>query len=116
MKKTILICGHGPGISDSVARKFGAEGFSVALAARSADKLAAAASALNAKGIQTTAFPTDLSDANAVKTLVAAARSKLGPITAIHWNAYAPIAGDLVTAPAAEIRRTFDLGVTSLVV
>ncbi len=30
MTKTILVCGHGPGISDAVARKFGAEGFSVA--------------------------------------------------------------------------------------
>jgi NAD(P)-dependent dehydrogenase (short-subunit alcohol dehydrogenase family) len=34
MSKTILIAGYGPGISDAVARKFGAEGFAVALAAR----------------------------------------------------------------------------------
>jgi NADP-dependent 3-hydroxy acid dehydrogenase YdfG len=45
MKKTILICGHDLGISDAVARKFGTEGFAVALAARSADKLDAAVKA-----------------------------------------------------------------------
>ena len=41
--KTILICGHGPGISHAVAQKFGAEGFRVALVARSRDRLVAAA-------------------------------------------------------------------------
>ena len=39
MQKTIIVCGHGPGISDAVANKFGGEGFQVALVARSADKL-----------------------------------------------------------------------------
>jgi short-subunit dehydrogenase len=51
MSKTIIVCGHGPGISDAVAKKFGAEGFSVALVARSADKLTAAVAALEAKGV-----------------------------------------------------------------
>jgi NADP-dependent 3-hydroxy acid dehydrogenase YdfG len=37
MTKTILIGGYGPGISNAVAERFGAEGFSVALAARNAD-------------------------------------------------------------------------------
>src|SRR4051794_15986237 len=62
MTKTILVCGHGPGISDAVARHFGAQGFAVALVARSADKLAAAAEALVARGITAQAFPADLSD------------------------------------------------------
>lgn len=116
MSKTILICGHGPGISDAVARKFGAEGFSVALAARSGDKLAAAAASLEKAGIKAAAFPTDLGDPEAVKALVASAREKLGPIAVIHWNAYAGVAGDLLTAGAADIRKPFDVGVTGLVI
>lgn len=115
MSKTILICGHGPGISDAVARKFGAEGFSVALAARSADRLSAAAAALEASGIRAAAFPTDLGDPEAVKGLVAGAREKLGPITVVHWNAYAGVAGDLLTAAPADLRTAFDVGVTGLV-
>ena len=41
MAKTMIVCGYGPGISNAVAQRFGAEGFSVALIGRSADKLAA---------------------------------------------------------------------------
>jgi NADP-dependent 3-hydroxy acid dehydrogenase YdfG len=116
MAKTLIVCGHGPGISDAVARKFGAEGFSVALAARSQNKLTAAAAALEAKGVRAAAFPTNLADPAAVESLVAGARSKLGPIAAIHWNAYAALAGDLLKASAADIRASFDVGVTGLVV
>ncbi len=46
MTRTILVCGHGPGISDAVARRFGREGFAVALVARNAERLAAAVASL----------------------------------------------------------------------
>ncbi len=49
MQKTIIVCGHGPGISNAVANKFGAKGFQVALVARSADKLDKARGALQRK-------------------------------------------------------------------
>lgn len=115
MSKTILVCGHGPGISDAVARRFGAQGFSVALAARNAARVGAAAEALTASGVTAAAFPTDLGDPAAVKALVAAAREKLGPIAVIHWNAYAGVAGNLLTADVAELRATLDVGVIGLV-
>ena len=41
MSKTIVVVGFGPGISTAVADKFGAEGFSVALVARTLDRHAA---------------------------------------------------------------------------
>jgi NADP-dependent 3-hydroxy acid dehydrogenase YdfG len=116
MSKNILICGYGPGISAAVARKFGAEGFSVALAARSGDRLAAAVASLEGAGVRAAAFPTDLAEPAAVKALVQSAREKLGPVSVLHWNAYARVAGDLLTADPAEIRTVLDVGVTSLVV
>lgn len=115
MSKTIIVCGHGPGVSDAVARKFGAEGFSVALVARSADKLTAAVAALEAKGIKAAAFPTDLGDPTAVKAMVAKVRATLGPVTVVHWNAYAGLAGDLTTASLEDLRTGFDVSVTGLV-
>jgi short-subunit dehydrogenase len=39
MKKTIAIMGAGPGLGLSIAKKFGANGFQVALISRNADKL-----------------------------------------------------------------------------
>lgn len=116
MSKTILVCGYGPGISDAVAKKFGAEGFQVALVARSEAKLTAGVAALEAKGVKAAAFPTDLGDPKAVKAMIAGVRAKLGPITVVHWNAYAGVAGDLTTASPDDVRTAFDVSVTGLVV
>ena len=115
MPKTIIVCGHGPGISDSVANKFGAEGFQVALVARSADKLENARAALQVRGVRAAAFPADLSDPNAAKSLVKRVTGELGPVSAIHWNAYANTAGDVLTADTAALRTVFDVSITSLV-
>ncbi|HKA91545.1 MAG TPA: SDR family NAD(P)-dependent oxidoreductase [Haliangiales bacterium] len=116
MAKTIVICGYGPGISDAVARKFGAAGFSVALVARNAQRISTAAAALAARGIRAAAFPADVGDPRAVKGVVAAARAELGPIAVVHWNAYAAdAAGDLTRADVSELRTAFDIGVTGLV-
>lgn len=115
MPKTIIVCGYGTGISDAVANKFGGEGFQIALVARSADKLEKARVALQTRGIQAAAFPTDLSDPSAAKGVVKRVTSQLGPVTAIHWNAYANAAGDVLTADAAALRTVFDVAVTSLV-
>src|SRR6185437_15333588 len=104
MTKTILVCGYGPGISNAVAERFGAEGFAVALAARNADRVAAGVKALEAKGIRAAGFPTDLADPNAARALVGNVRKTLGPITVLEWNAYSGDAGDLLTADTAAIR------------
>jgi len=115
MQKTIIVCGYGPGISDAVANKFGGEGFQVVLVARSAGKLEKARGALQTRGVKAAAFPTDLSDPNAAKGLVKRVTDQLGPVTAIHWNAYANTAGDLMAADATALRTGFDVSVTSLV-
>jgi len=115
MQNTIIVCGHGPGISDAVANKFGAGGFQVALVARSADKLEKARAALQARGVTAAAFPADLSDPLAARDLVKRVASRLGPVTAIHWNAYANLAGDVMAADADALRAVFDVSVTSLV-
>ncbi len=115
MQKTIIVCGHGPGISDAVANKFGGEGFQVALVARSADKLERAREALQTRGITAAAFPADLSDLNAAKELVKRVAGRLGPVTAIHWNAYGNTAGDVLGADANALHTAFDVSVTSLV-
>jgi NAD(P)-dependent dehydrogenase (short-subunit alcohol dehydrogenase family) len=112
MSKTIIVAGYGPGISKAVAEKFGAEGFSVALVARNADKLAAGAKALEASGVKAVAVTADLGDPAAAREAVKKARAALGPITALVWTAYNGGAGDLTTADEAAIRGALDVGVT----
>jgi NAD(P)-dependent dehydrogenase (short-subunit alcohol dehydrogenase family) len=115
MSKTIVIAGYGPGISHAVAEKFGAEGFSVAIGARKPDSLQAGAKKLEAKGIKVLAVPTDASDAKSVRAFIQRARSQLGGIDVLHWNAAANLAGDLLTAATADLAAAFNTGVTGLV-
>ncbi len=115
MSKSIIVCGHGPGISDAVARRFGREGYSVAIVARNAERLTAAAEALSKEGVTAKAFPCDLGDFNAVKSMVNEVRASLGPVAVLHWNAYMGGAGDLLAAPAGEVRGVFDVAVTGLI-
>ncbi len=115
MSKTILICGHGPGISDSVAREFGKRGFRVALVARNADRIAAAANDLVEAGMIAKAFPCDLGDPEAVTRMIGEVHQTLGPIDVLHWNATSSGAGDLTTAPISELREVLGVGVYGLV-
>jgi NADP-dependent 3-hydroxy acid dehydrogenase YdfG len=115
MGKTVVVVGFGPGISTAVAEKFGSSGFSVALVARNEQRLAAGVSSLNAKGIEAAAFPADASDPAAVRAAIAKARTALGPITVIHWNAYGGSeARDLVATDPAAVRSVFDVAVVGL--
>jgi short-subunit dehydrogenase len=115
MTRSIVVCGHGPGISHAVAKRFGKEGFSVALVARNAERLAAGASELSAAGVQARAFPCDLGNSAAVRGMIREVKAALGPIHVLHYNAYAGLAGDLSVAPESELKAAFDVSVTGLV-
>jgi len=113
MSKTIIVAGYGPGISDAVARRFGREGYAVALVGRSEERLSRGVESLRASGIAAHAFPADLGEPDAVRRLVQQASAKLGPVAALHWNAYLRQAGDLIAAPD-ELRAVLDVGVHGL--
>jgi NADP-dependent 3-hydroxy acid dehydrogenase YdfG len=115
MAGTIVVCGHGSGISDAVARRFGKEGHAVAIVARSAERLDAAAQSLVAAGVKAQAFVCDLGDTEAVKKLIADVHAALGPIAVLHWNAYVGGAGDLKTASADELRTVLNVTVHGLI-
>jgi NADP-dependent 3-hydroxy acid dehydrogenase YdfG len=114
MKRTIIVCGHGPGISDAVARKFGSAGHPVAIVARNGERLNAAAKSLTDAGVNAKAFPCDLGDTEAVRRLVGEVRGALGPIGIVHWNAYSGGAGDLLAAKPDDLRGVLDVTVHGL--
>lgn len=115
MAKTILVVGFGPGISNAVAEKFGSSGFSVALVARNEEKLAAGVKELKAKGIEAAAFAADAADPASIRAAVEKARSALGPIAAVHWNAYGGSeGGDLLNTDPAAARGVFDVAIVGL--
>lgn len=115
MKNTIIVCGHGPGISDAVARRFGKEGFSVALVARSEERLQKAAASLFDSGVTAKAFACDLGDPAAVRAMVKSVHDSMGPVTVLHWNAFRGAAGDLTTCTTDDLRAVLDVGVHGMV-
>jgi short-subunit dehydrogenase len=115
MAKTMVVVGYGPGVSNAVAEKFGAEGYAVALVARNAGRLSAGVKALEARGVTAAACPADAGDPEAIAAAMGKAREALGPIGAIHWNAYGGGAGDLAEATPSEVRGALDVGVVGLV-
>jgi NAD(P)-dependent dehydrogenase (short-subunit alcohol dehydrogenase family) len=70
--------------------------------------------ALEAKGIKAAAITADLTNPTDARAVVAKARGPLGPITALHWNAYATAAGNLLEADAGDVRAALDAAVASL--
>jgi NAD(P)-dependent dehydrogenase (short-subunit alcohol dehydrogenase family) len=115
MPRTIVIVGYGPGVSTAMAEKFGAEGFPVALVARSEAKLAAGVEALKAMGIEASAFPADAGDPASIRGAIAKARAALGPIGVIHWNAYSGRqVSDLLAVDPAALPSLFSVALVGL--
>ena len=115
MSKTIVVVGFGPGVSTAVAERFGAEGFSVALIARSEARLSAGVEALRARKITAAAFPADASDPVAIRGAIAKARAELGQLGVIHWNAFGGQGfGDLLEVDPSNARRLFDVPIVGL--
>lgn len=100
MSKVIAVFGAGTGLGVSVARRFGREGFRVALVARRKDRLDALVEVLAGEGIEAVAFSADLSEPAGVPALVGAIRERFGRIDVVE---YGPISGDQGFTPAAEL-------------
>jgi short-subunit dehydrogenase len=112
--KTIIVCGYGPGISNAVTERFGREGFTVAIAARNAERLDAAAKRLQAEGIKAVPFVADLGHPDGARALVQKVRDELGPISAVEWTVYNAGAGDLTTADANAVLGLFEVAIVAL--
>lgn len=83
---TLAIVGAGPGLGAAVARRFGREGFAVALVARDQTKLDAMAAELAEAGITARGYSADVRDADSLEAALAFAAEDLGPITALQYS------------------------------
>lgn len=87
MSKTIAIFGAGTVLGISAARRFGREGYQVALIGRRAPALGALVDDLMEEGINAAAFPADLAQTSSVPELI---RSISIPFGGIDVVAYSP--------------------------
>ncbi|MCF2130962.1 SDR family NAD(P)-dependent oxidoreductase [Strepomyces sp. STD 3.1] len=88
MSRTIAVFGAGAGLGSATARRFGKEGFAIALVARRPERLDALVGKLGEEGIEAAAFPADLSDTAVVPALVERITDRFGRIDVVE---YAPI-------------------------
>jgi short-subunit dehydrogenase len=113
MAKTIAIVGAGPGIGMAVARKFGGEGFNVALLARSEDKLAEYVKELKDAGIEAAAFKADVTDRPELEKALAAVKETFGSIDVLEYGP-TPASDKLATAAVTTVESAqfqFEVGV-----
>ncbi|WP_433197472.1 SDR family NAD(P)-dependent oxidoreductase [Nocardia sp. CA-107356] len=88
MTKTIAIFGFGPGLGMGTGRRFGREGFRVAVIGRNPDKAQEHVEDLTAEGIEAAAFPADLTDEKQLLSAVEGITNKFGHIdVAMHGAA-----------------------------
>ncbi|QTH46561.1 SDR family NAD(P)-dependent oxidoreductase [Cohnella sp. LGH] len=80
------IIGAGPGLGLSLAKKFGANGFKVALVARNQERLSAMEKELQELHIEARAFAADVNDLAALKQAIQAAKSEFGSIDVLVPN------------------------------
>lgn len=85
MSKTIAVIGAGAGLGQAVARKFGREGFAVALVARTPERVTALAGKLRGEGIEAAGFPGDVADRAAVHTTIDTIKERFGTIDVVEF-------------------------------
>ena len=83
---TVIITGASRGIGADIARRLSAEGYDLALVARSEDKLQEVASSLDGAG-KVLIFPGDVSDPEVIQNLITRCEADLSPIYGLINNA-----------------------------
>ncbi len=83
---TLAIIGAGKGLGAAVARRFGKEGFAVALISRHQGRLDALASELEADGVQARGFTADVRDPQSIAAALEKATETLGPIEVLQYS------------------------------
>jgi NADP-dependent 3-hydroxy acid dehydrogenase YdfG len=82
----IAIVGAGPGLGLAIARRFGREGFKVALISRAQPRLDALAAELAADGIEAAGFAGDVLDRPSLRAALAAAGERFGGIDVLEYS------------------------------
>ncbi|WP_353807839.1 SDR family NAD(P)-dependent oxidoreductase [Agromyces sp. SYSU T00194] len=83
---TIAIVGAGPGLGAAVARRFGREGFQVALISRDQAKLDALAAELGDAGVTARGYAADVREPDQLTAALARAADELGPVSALQYS------------------------------
>lgn len=102
-KPVCVVAGVGPGIGAALARRFGVEGYAVALIARSTDLSTELARELPGSK----ACPCDMGDVAAIQRTFRAIASDLGPVSVLVYNAGKGVWGTAQEVSAEDFETTW---------
>ncbi len=109
--KHVIIVGAGPGISMSVAKKFGKEGYVVSLISRSAKKLVQYSKELNELGIRNSVFEADSGNFKMMEHQINLAVLKQGAPKMVLYNAFKASEGTALEYTTEDFHTDFDINV-----
>jgi short-subunit dehydrogenase len=110
----VLITGASSGIGRETAIAFAQAGMSLALVARSQEKLTTLAAELQALGVEAKAYPIDLSQIATLPNALAAVLADFGSVSVLVNNAGMGYTGLLADTPLADWQAILDLNLTSI--
>jgi NAD(P)-dependent dehydrogenase (short-subunit alcohol dehydrogenase family) len=110
----LLVLGAGPGLGLSVARRFGREGYAVALAGQTAESMQPLVDTLAEEGIAGSALGIELTDPQAVTEAVRSVGESAGRIDVLHFNPSAWREKDPLELTVEELFEDLSLGVAPL--
>ncbi len=105
-----VVAGVGPGNGTAFRRKFAAEGYSVAMLARSEDRLRSLEKEISGA----TGYAVDIGDREQVREVIARITRDLGPVNILVHNAAAGAFNNFMDAEPATLELTFRTNVMSL--
>jgi NAD(P)-dependent dehydrogenase (short-subunit alcohol dehydrogenase family) len=108
-QEVCLVTGVGPGTGTALARRF-AEGYRVAMIARSEERLGA----LEAELDGAVAFPCDVSDETALRATFEKITAEMGAPSVLLHNAVGGAFGDFLSIDPAVLERNFQINTMSL--
>ncbi|MDN4524892.1 SDR family NAD(P)-dependent oxidoreductase [Fictibacillus fluitans] len=114
--KVIVIAGAGPGISMAAAKKFGSEGYKVALIARRLEALKEYEKQLRNLGIEAKGFPGDVSSEISLKTAISAIADRYGKIDTLLYNAASGKPGKPTELTVEDLVRDFKISVAGALI
>ena len=110
------IVGMGPGLGYSIAKKFGSEGFGIAMVARDLKKLTKLELDLKDEGVESYSFTGDASDELSLKSTFELINSELGSTDVLIYNAAALKRGDPMSTSVQEMNNDFKVNVAGALI
>ena len=113
MGKSILIIGAGPGLSRSVAERFGREGFSVSLVSRNVANLENLKSTLERQGINAVYAAADAANAQGLKEAIGSLSQAVAGFDVVLYNAAVVKSLDIMDEDPQVLTHEFSINVSN---